>query len=267
MIIPTTMDQLAALITNQVSEDLHLDYKRSAEFDNKSRDEVKTALAKDVSAFANSDGGVLVYGVVENNTTKLAEQIDDGVDHMTWTRERIESMINANISPRIDGLEIYQIRMSTDRSAYVIAIPKSARGPHQERVTGRYYKRFNFCSERMEDYEIQDVRNRRDVVLPLISVDADIHQGVAVHLVIENIGEIPAEDVHFKVTPDVERLTIGPGTPNILTRGAQFIPPRKIYRFFFGSAIEKVQKQSAPKFDVEVSYFNRHAGQRVSETF
>lgn len=266
MIIPKTVEELISLITNQVPEDLHLDYKRSTEFD-KTRDEVKADLAKDVSAFANSDGGVLVFSIVENNTTKLPESIDEGVDHTKWTRERIESLINANISPRIDGLEIYQIRLSVDRSAYVIAIPKSARGPHQERVTGRYYKRFNFSSERMEDYEIQDVRNRRDVVLPLISVDVDIHQGVAMHLVVENIGDIPAEDVQFNLTPDIDRLTVGQGTPNILTRGARFIPPRKVYRFFFGSAIKEVRKNGAPKFDVDVSYFNRRVGQRVTDTF
>jgi Predicted transcriptional regulator containing an HTH domain and an uncharacterized domain shared with the mammalian protein Schlafen len=266
MIIPRTIDDLNALITNQITEDLHLDYKRSATFDKPLQD-VKTDLSKDVSAFANSDGGVLVYGVVEDNTTKLPVSLDIGVDHKVWTRERIESLINAHINPRIDGLEVIQIRRSDDRSAYVVAVPKSSRGPHQERVNFRYYKRFNFSSEPMEDYEISDVRNRRDVVLPLISVDVDIYHGVAMHLEVANIGDIPAEDVQFKVTPDVPRLTAGRGTPNILTRGARFMPPGKVYRFFFGSAIQEVKKDGAPKFDVDVSYFNRRVGQRVSETF
>src|ERR1043165_2310570 len=267
MIIPRTIDDLSALITNQITEDLHLDYKRSATFEKPVQDDVKKDLSKDTSAFANSDGGVLVYGVVEDNTTKLAVSLDDGVDHKVWTRERVEGVINANVSPRIDGLEVIQIRLAADRSAYVIVVPKSARGPHQDRMTWRYYKRFNFSSEPMEDYEISDVRNRRDVVLPLISVDVDIYHGVAMHLVVANIGDIPAEDVHFKVRPDVPRLTVERGTPNILTRGSRFIPPGKGYRFFFGSAIQEVRKDGAPKFDVDVSYFNRRAGQRVSETF
>ena len=267
MITPRTIDDLNALITNQITEDLHLDYKRSATFEKPLLEEVKKDLSKDTSAFANSDGGVLVYGVVEDNTTKLAVSLDNGVDHKVWTRERIEGVINANVSPRIDGLEVIQIRLSADRSAYVIVVPKSARGPHQDRMTFRYYKRFNFSSEPMEDYEISDVRNRRDVVLPLISVDVDIYHGVMMHLVVANIGDIPAEDVQFKVTPDVPRLTTGQGMPNILTRGAQFIPPGKTYRFFFGSAIQEVRKDGAPKFDVDVSYFNRRISQRVSETF
>jgi hypothetical protein len=266
MDVPKSIDDLNALIANQITEDLHLDYKRSAAFE-KPLNEVKADLSKDVSAFANSDGGVLVYGIVEDNTTKLPVSVDGGVDHSKWSRERIESLINAYVSPRIDGLEVHQIRLSADRSAYVIAAPKSSRGPHQERITFRYYKRFNFSSEPMEDYEIQDVRNRREVVLPLISVDVDIHRGVAMHLVIENIGDIPAEDVQFSVSPDVERLTIGRGTPNILTRGARFMPPGKVYRLFFGSAIQDVRKDGAPKFDVAVSYRNRRTAQRVTETF
>ncbi|HEX3070582.1 MAG TPA: ATP-binding protein [Thermoanaerobaculia bacterium] len=265
MIIPRTIDDLNALITNQVVEDLHLDYKRSAAFD-KALNDVKTDLSKDVSAFANSDGGVLVYSVVEDNATKLPVSLDSGVDHTKWTRERIESLINAYVSPRVDSLEVHQIRLSSDRSAYIIAVPKSARGPHQERMTFRYYKRFNFSSEAMEDYEIQDVRSRRDVVLPLISVDVDIYHGVLMHLIIENIGDIPAEDVQFKVTPDTDRLTSGRGVPNILTRGARFIPPKKVYRLCFGSAIKEVRKEAAPKFDVEVSYLNRRAGRRISES-
>src|ERR1043165_1963912 len=108
MIIPRTIEDLNAFLTNQITEDLHLDYKRSATFE-KPQQDVKTDLSKDVSAFANSDGGVLIYGIVEDNTTKLPVSLDDGVDHKVWTRERIESLINAHISPRIDGLEVMQI--------------------------------------------------------------------------------------------------------------------------------------------------------------
>ena len=263
MNVPKSLNDLNALVTNQVQEDLHLDYKRSAALE-KNPDEVKTDLAKDVSAFANSDGGVIVFGIVEEN--KLPNNVDAGVDHSKWTRERIESVIHANISPRIDGIEIHQIPVSADRSVYVVAAPKSWRGPHQELINHRYYKRFDFSSRPMEDYEIQDVRNRRDIVLPLIAIDVDIKHGVLMHLVITNISDIPAEDVRFVFDPELPEL-IGKDEPTILTRGMRFFAPGKVHRFFFGSAIERLRAESAPRFDVEVSYFNRRAGARVSERF
>lgn len=119
----------------------------------------------------------------------------------------------------------------------------------------------------METYEIDDVRNRRDAVLPLVSVDIDIHRGIAVHLVVQNIGDIPAEDVRFTVSSDVEGLTSGNLTPNIITTGTTYLPPGKVHRLFLGSAIKKITKTDAPKFDVTAEYFNRRAGARITDTF
>src|SRR5438270_4496061 len=261
---PTTIAELQALVDNAVQEDLHLDYKSSAIFE-KTRDDLKLDLAKDVSAFANSDGGNIVYGIIESG--HLPERVDGGADHTKWNRERIENLINSGISPRIDGLRIQQIPLSPARSAYSIEIPKSYRGPHQERINSRFYKRFNFSSEPMESYEIDDVRNRRDVVLPLVSIDIEIYRGEAVHLIVANIGDIAAEDVVFNVSADIPGITSGNLTPNILTNGSSFLPPGKIHRLFVGSANQKITRQDALRFDVEVSYFNRRVGQRITDSY
>ena len=257
---PKTLADLQGLITNRVQEDLHLDYKESSALADKKRGEI----AKDVSAFANSDGGALVYGIVEEE--HLPVRIDEGVSDREFNREWLENVITSNISPRIDGIQICPIEIAAGRSGYVVATPKSYRGPHQERSSKRYYKRFNFKSEPMEDYEINDVRNRRDVVLPLINIDLEIYHGVIVHVVISNIGEVPAENVSFKLTPDVPELT-KKLTPNIITEGCSVFPPGKVYKFFFGSAIEALHKDALHAFDVEVSYYNRRIGQIVTDTY
>src|SRR5690242_9337971 len=53
---------LQRLIENGVPEDDHLDYKRQGNFDTT---EGKKEFVKDVVSFANSGGGVIVYGVDE----------------------------------------------------------------------------------------------------------------------------------------------------------------------------------------------------------
>jgi hypothetical protein len=55
MELPQKVDDLESLIKNNVQENIHLDYKDSRAIDGKKRRE----MAKDVSAFANSDGGIL----------------------------------------------------------------------------------------------------------------------------------------------------------------------------------------------------------------
>jgi hypothetical protein len=142
------------LIDDEIRESLTLDYKGSAALskDSKPRDE----LCKDVSAFANSAGGQIIYGVIEKN--QKPEALDQGADP-TITREWIEQVIDSNVQPRIEGLIITPVPLEKG-SGYVISIPQAiSRGPHQA-PDKKYYKRQNFQSVPMDDYEIRDVIGR-----------------------------------------------------------------------------------------------------------
>ncbi len=72
-------------------------------------------------------------------------------------------MLTSNIQPKIEGLRVHSIELKTSRPgryAYIVHIPASNKA-HQA-SDKRYYRRSNFASVPMEDYEIQDVRNRRE---------------------------------------------------------------------------------------------------------
>lgn len=153
-----TEHDLQTLITNQVTESLTLDYKASAALQR--TEGKKSELSKDISAFANSAGGLLVYGVVENG--HIPKYIDDGFDPNEISKEWIELVINSRISRRIDGVVIYPVPLTRHRPgrlAYVISVPASTRAPHMA-SDNRFYKRFNFVSVPMEEYEVRDVSRR-----------------------------------------------------------------------------------------------------------
>lgn len=59
-----TLADVNSLITNEVEEDIHLDYKASGALDK--ADNKRTEITKDVSAFANSDGDM--YKCLQNKT-------------------------------------------------------------------------------------------------------------------------------------------------------------------------------------------------------
>src|SRR5262249_18292856 len=62
--------------------------------------------------------------------------------------------------PRLDGLVITPVPVGIGRHAYVLTIPQaSGRAPHQA-PDKKYYKRQNFQSVPMEDYEIRDALRR-----------------------------------------------------------------------------------------------------------
>ena len=102
-----------------------------------------------------------ICGVKEHNREPL--NIDGGVDPSIITREWIENVLNSTIQPRIDKLRIHPIPLDATpggRVIYVIQVPQTQEGgPHQS-ADKRYYKRFNFQSVPMEDYEVRDVMRR-----------------------------------------------------------------------------------------------------------
>lgn len=148
---------IQALIDNNVEESIHLDFKDGRALDK--ADKKTEEIAKDVSAFANSDGGILVYGVSEKD--HKADSVS-GVDGDVYTKEWLEQVINSKISPRIIGITIFPIRMDGDikNSVYVVKIPRSGNAPHMN-CDHIYYRRFNFMSVKMEDFEVRDLFHRK----------------------------------------------------------------------------------------------------------
>lgn len=153
------------LIIDGVEESLHLDYKACGAL--AKTDGKKKEISKDVSAFANSDGGVIIYGVKEfddPDKRHLPEKIEDGFDPPDISKEWLEQVITSNIQPKISGLIIRPIPTGIDNKViYIVNIPKSSTA-HQARDK-RYYKRYNFESVMMEDYEIKDVMDRGKVAI------------------------------------------------------------------------------------------------------
>ncbi|HEY1046681.1 MAG TPA: ATP-binding protein [Bacteroidia bacterium] len=141
------------LIENLVEESLHLDYKASGALVN--QDNKKAEISKDVSAMANSDGGIIIYGIKEDKN--LAKEIDP-IKRKEFSKEWLEQVIQSKIQPRIEGIHIFPISIDDERVVYVVEIPKSNTA-HQA-ADYRYYKRYNFMSIAMYDYEIRDILNR-----------------------------------------------------------------------------------------------------------
>lgn len=188
---------LKRLIQDKVQENIGLDYKVAAALG--MQDSVKREVAKDVSAFANSGGGVLVYGMAEDGHIPTAI---DPVDPNVFPKEWLENVVISNVQPRVDGLHINPVRLTdanAGRIAYVVTVPQSYTA-HQA-ADYRYYKRFNFQSVPMEDYEIRDAMNRGKT--PIIDLrfeprlqrsDRDLHE-YQLLVFLNNKGAVAARNI------------------------------------------------------------------------
>ncbi|QKJ32438.1 ATP-binding protein [Mucilaginibacter mali] len=162
------IDYLSQLIANGIEENTELEYKAAAALQRE--DKKITEATKDVSAFANSNGGILIYGISENQASKHLPGNIDPVDRKAITKEWLEQILNARIRPRIHGLKIHVITIADDKVVYVLEIPKGETA-HQANDK-LYYRRHNFSVESMFDYEIRDVMARQKA--PQIKIHFDV---------------------------------------------------------------------------------------------
>ena len=167
--------ELARMLKEQIPEDLHLDYKHKESLippgkggggiDRQKRGE---DISKDVSSFLNSDGGVLVYGVPEDEdrgTTRgspIPVGPDIGFQRGEIAKETIENLITSYVQPR-PGPDLFRVMEvpygDEGRMVFVIQVV-AGMGDVWQAADKRYYKRFQFKAEPMEHYEINMVRNR-----------------------------------------------------------------------------------------------------------
>lgn len=194
--LPETLEDLQYFIKNQIQESLHLDYKRSAALSKKKIND----FIKDVTSFANSDGGILIYGVVSDEDDRYPLKLDGGIENDQITSEQIENWIISNITPRLSNFKIIPIpAKDNSRTYYSVAIGKTRNRAHQNTRDRKYYKRFNFQNEPMYDYEIQDVNNRTRQAKRLINIKLKINDGTF-YLVIENPTDEPAKMVSIRLS-------------------------------------------------------------------
>jgi len=152
--------KLEDYISDKIEENIHLDYKSAAALG--TSEGKRKEIAKDISAFANSDGGIIIYGIrefQEEEKRHMPEKIDP-VNRKEFTKEWLEQVISGNIAPKIQDLKITPVTIddSDDKVVYVVEI-KKGNTAHQSKDK-RYYKRYNFESQMMDDWEIKDIINR-----------------------------------------------------------------------------------------------------------
>ena len=151
-----TIADIQSLKDNGIGESLNLEYKGAGAL--KKDDPTKIKITKSISAFANSNGGVLIYGIhEEDQQPKYISYIDGNV----FTNEWLEQIIG-NIHRKVK-VEIIPVRLNDDlsKTIYVVRIPESTDAPHMA-TDGKYYRRMNFQVVAMEEYEVRNLYYRKD---------------------------------------------------------------------------------------------------------
>lgn len=145
-----SLEDIESLIQNQIGESLTIEYKQELGTKN-------SEIAKDISAFANTSGGVIIYGIEEDGRIPTSKHWIEGAN----IKEKIENIILTVIQPRLRNVVINPISNpeNSSQTIFVVNIPESPDAPHM--VDHRYFRRYNFQSIPMEDYEVKDAIFRK----------------------------------------------------------------------------------------------------------
>lgn len=138
------LEDIESLIQNRIEESVTLEYKGQLVNDNND-------IAKNISAFANTEGGNIVYGIRSQDKIPISINwlVGKGIE------ERIQSVAMTAIQPKVDGIQVVRVSNPANDSeaVFIVNIPKSPHTPHM--VLNRYYSRRGSISSPMEDIDVK----------------------------------------------------------------------------------------------------------------
>jgi len=161
---------IRSMIATRQEEHLHLDFKLLARDDFSDRNDRKS-LAAALSGFANSDGGVIIWGV---DARPNAQSVDcaTGESPLADTKRalaRLNALTGECVSPLVDGVRHRAIPLEGSTGFVVTLVPSSASGPHMAKGgEDRYFKRSGSAFYRMEHFDLEDMFGRRQK--PLLGI-------------------------------------------------------------------------------------------------
>ncbi|GAA4786040.1 hypothetical protein GCM10023231_12430 [Olivibacter ginsenosidimutans] len=202
---------LQQLISDGIEESPGLEYKAAGAL---AREDKKVMeITKDVSAFANSNGGILIYGLAEDQMHRHLPGKIDPVNRHVISKEWLEQIINSRIRPRIHGLKIHVVTIpgSDDDVVYILEIPKGETAHQAD--DRRYYRRHNFSVESLYDHEVRDIMGRQKNPDILIEFKLEWHKGInpdgyenrkpnyyLMHVYAKNVGKVYAKYINVLLT-------------------------------------------------------------------
>ena len=179
---------LIQLIENKASESRYMEFKRDLPG---SQDKDIKEFLNDISSFANTSGGDIVYGIDEVDGA-AGELTGVTVGDLDSEILKIDQRIRAGIEPKLFGVRTHGVSLGNGRCVIVIRVPQGQQPPH--RVTYKNSGRF-FARHSRGKYEM-DVHELRNAFVEQDRLPFQFRQ-----LHAEGIARARGEDMPFGIRP------------------------------------------------------------------
>jgi hypothetical protein len=158
------------LIANSVAENKTLEYKQELRIATvPSSDDEKKEFLADVSAFANTEGGDLIYGISEKNSVPK-DIIGIEITKTDELVRKIENLMRDGLQPRI-AHQIKLLPISENKYVLLLHIEKSWNRPHRVILGGStaFYARNSKGKYILDTFELRDMFNLSNILMTKIN--------------------------------------------------------------------------------------------------
>jgi len=157
-LLAITQAHIEQLVTNQTREGPHLDFKR--DLPAAWNDGAKHEFLADTTAFANSGGGDLVFGVEEDGQAQALAVAPQVIANVDQEIRRLQDFLLNLAEPRLPGVKVHAVQVSvagTDGYVVVVRIPQSWAGPHRVKTNQHFFIRDGLRKRQLDIPEIRSL--------------------------------------------------------------------------------------------------------------
>ncbi len=161
---------ISRLVEDRTQEGLELEVKEKHDSSHGRFDEPdKKVLAKALSSFSNSAGGVIIFGLRAKSVGGSVDCVQAPpypISDIQRFRAEALTLVGSLLQPKNEGIKVESIASFEKPGAgfLVIYVPRSGRRPHRSEAKDQkqYFKRVGASSYAMEHYDIEDAFRRSD---------------------------------------------------------------------------------------------------------
>jgi len=201
------LERIQLFIEEGKEENLQLDFKEINRADLTHKDDRKN-FAKALSGFANSSGGIIIWGV---KATKNKEGIDCAQDkavisNVSLFLSKLNEFTGSAVSPIVDGV-LHKSIIDNGKNGFAVTyVPESDSCPHMAKFSDdRYYKRSGDSFYKMEHFDLEDMFGRRkkpslEIIAEVIGLRPSLRErGVVIMIRLLNSGRGTAKAPYLEI--------------------------------------------------------------------
>lgn len=157
-IVDVTQLHLEQLLADSTAEGSHLEFKRDLpiNWDQGTKHE----FLADVSAFANSGGGDLIFGIDENGQGQAQAIVPQALENPDQQVRRLQDFLLTLVEPRLPGVQIQAIPVIVDAvsgHAVIVRTPQSWVGPHRVKTNQHFFVRDGLRKRQLDVPEVRSL--------------------------------------------------------------------------------------------------------------